>query len=254
MRSSDLARLAGVTVRTLRHYHQIGVLPEPTRSSNGYRVYDTAALVTVLRIRRLVDLGFSLPQISTVLAGTEPPPDAVFDALDAEFAAQIDRLTRQREVLAHLRQHNAFPDLPPEIASYHDVLRRVGLPDGAAALDRDHTLLLMHLVGSDGSNHLATVYELLSHPDRAPAAAAAMTAWANLGGEATPVDIDMLVDRLTELFRPVVSDLAARDLPDLSLRPETWFQEYTKDYLTPAQQEVLERVRAALDTSSDEGP
>ncbi|MEV4016841.1 MerR family DNA-binding transcriptional regulator [Nonomuraea angiospora] len=37
MLSSELAELAGVTVRTLRHYHQIGLLPEPRRASGGYR-------------------------------------------------------------------------------------------------------------------------------------------------------------------------------------------------------------------------
>ena len=35
MLSSELAELAGVTVRTLRHYHQIGLLPEPPRTAGG---------------------------------------------------------------------------------------------------------------------------------------------------------------------------------------------------------------------------
>lgn len=39
MRSGELAELAGVSVRTLRHYHRIGLLPEPPRTSAGYRTY-----------------------------------------------------------------------------------------------------------------------------------------------------------------------------------------------------------------------
>ena len=39
MRSNEVAKLAGVTVRTLRHYHQLGLLAEPERSENGYRDY-----------------------------------------------------------------------------------------------------------------------------------------------------------------------------------------------------------------------
>ncbi|HJF65313.1 MAG TPA: MerR family DNA-binding transcriptional regulator [Slackia equolifaciens] len=39
MRSKEVAEFAGVTVRTLRHYHQLGILPEPPRSANGYREY-----------------------------------------------------------------------------------------------------------------------------------------------------------------------------------------------------------------------
>ena len=36
LRSGDVAKLAGVTVRTLRHYRRIGLLPEPPRDDNGY--------------------------------------------------------------------------------------------------------------------------------------------------------------------------------------------------------------------------
>ena len=50
MLSSELAELAGVTVRTLRHYHQIGLLPEPPRSTGGYRRYNVSDLVRLLRI------------------------------------------------------------------------------------------------------------------------------------------------------------------------------------------------------------
>ena len=50
MRSNDVAKLAGVTVRTLRHYHQLGLLPEPPRQANGYRDYSPADVARVLRI------------------------------------------------------------------------------------------------------------------------------------------------------------------------------------------------------------
>jgi len=39
MRIGELAAIAGVTTRTVRHYHRIGLLPEPERQSNGYREY-----------------------------------------------------------------------------------------------------------------------------------------------------------------------------------------------------------------------
>ena len=49
MRSNDVAKLAGVTVRTLRHYHQLGLLSEPPRRANGYRDYSPADVARVLR-------------------------------------------------------------------------------------------------------------------------------------------------------------------------------------------------------------
>lgn len=60
MRSKELADLAGVTVRALRHYHQLGLLPEPPRAKNGYREYGAVDLARVLRIKRLSSLGISL--------------------------------------------------------------------------------------------------------------------------------------------------------------------------------------------------
>ncbi|VXB80108.1 MerR family transcriptional regulator [Citricoccus sp. K5] len=253
MRSRDLADRAGITVRTLRHYHQIGLLEESARSSNGYRDYDTHALVKVLRIRRLVTLGFSLPQIATMLDGNEPPPGTMLDALDVEYAAQIKHLTRQRELLSHLRRYEALPDLPPEIAPFHSVLRQSGLPDSAAATDRDHTLLLLHLIGAEGQDYLRVIYELLSHPHRASSVAAAMTAWASLDGESTSDEIVKLSHQLTDLFLPVIDELAAltEDFPDFSEPPEQTFQQHTTNYLTSAQRAVLERVRADLDKSAD---
>ncbi|MEE2030767.1 MerR family transcriptional regulator [Rhodococcus chondri] len=65
----ELARAAGVTSRTLRHYGDVGVL-EPTRTGrSGMRFYDSGALVRLQRILLLRDLGLGLAAIREVLAG-----------------------------------------------------------------------------------------------------------------------------------------------------------------------------------------
>jgi DNA-binding transcriptional MerR regulator len=65
----DIARLAGTTSRTLRHYGDVGLL-EPSRvAANGYRYYDAAALARLQRILLLRELGLGLPAIADVLAG-----------------------------------------------------------------------------------------------------------------------------------------------------------------------------------------
>jgi DNA-binding transcriptional MerR regulator len=67
----DVARLAGTTSRTLRHYDDIGLL-RPTRTAdNGYRYYDADALTRLQRILLLRDLGLGLPAIGEVLAGQQ---------------------------------------------------------------------------------------------------------------------------------------------------------------------------------------
>ncbi|WP_431791900.1 MerR family transcriptional regulator [Microbacterium paraoxydans] len=63
----EIARLAGTTSRTLRHYDDIGLLPPSRIAANGYRHYDAAALVRLQRILLLRELGLGLPQIAEVL-------------------------------------------------------------------------------------------------------------------------------------------------------------------------------------------
>lgn len=56
----ELATLAGVSPRAIRHYHRVGVLPDPARSPSGYRVYDCDDVDRLLAVRALADVGVSL--------------------------------------------------------------------------------------------------------------------------------------------------------------------------------------------------
>lgn len=64
----EIARLAGTTSRTLRHYGELGLLPPSRIGGNGYRYYDEKALVRLQRILLLRDLGLGLTAIGEVLA------------------------------------------------------------------------------------------------------------------------------------------------------------------------------------------
>ncbi|MYX14788.1 MerR family transcriptional regulator [Streptomyces sp. SID8374] len=65
----EIARRAGTTSRTLRHYGDLGLLTPSRVGSNGYRYYDQDALVRLQRILLLRGLGLSLPAIKGVLEG-----------------------------------------------------------------------------------------------------------------------------------------------------------------------------------------
>jgi DNA-binding transcriptional MerR regulator len=67
----DIARLAGTTSRTLRHYDDVGLLKPSRIGSNGYRYYDQAALVRLQRILLLRELGLGLPAIAEALEGQQ---------------------------------------------------------------------------------------------------------------------------------------------------------------------------------------
>ena len=67
---SQLAAYAGVTVRAVRHYHQIGLLPEPARDRSGYRTYGAADVVRLIRIRTLAEAGVPLARVQELLDAT----------------------------------------------------------------------------------------------------------------------------------------------------------------------------------------
>lgn len=63
----QVAELAGVTVRALRYYDEIGLLPPSGRTGAGYRRYTPADLDRLARVLYYRELGFSLGQIATIL-------------------------------------------------------------------------------------------------------------------------------------------------------------------------------------------
>jgi len=65
----EIARRAGTTSRTLRHYGDVGLLEPSRKGANGYRYYDQEALVRLQRILLLRELGLPLPAIKDVLEG-----------------------------------------------------------------------------------------------------------------------------------------------------------------------------------------
>jgi DNA-binding transcriptional MerR regulator len=67
LRSGELARLAGVSTDTLRHYERKGVLSVPRRLRNGYREYAAEALDRVLMVRRALSVGFTLDELARIL-------------------------------------------------------------------------------------------------------------------------------------------------------------------------------------------
>ncbi len=95
---SEAAELLGVTAKTIRHYHAIGLLAEPQRDVNGYRLYTPAELRQMQAIRRLQSYGLTLKQIQFILHSGDPDTDLhrFLMQRDAELSAQIDQLQQQQ--------------------------------------------------------------------------------------------------------------------------------------------------------------
>ena len=137
----QLAAHAGVTVRAVRHYHAKGLLPEPARDDSGYRRYDAAAVVDLVRIRTLADAGVPLARVRELLAADDDEFAAAVAEIDRRLAAEIDERRRHRRRIARLASGEALT-LPPEAVAYVERMREFGFPDRLIEIERDSWILI----------------------------------------------------------------------------------------------------------------
>ena len=90
----DIARLAGTTSRTLRHYDDVGLVKPSRIGGNGYRYYDADALVRLQRVLLLRELGLGIPAIGEVMAGQRDDSLALRTHLEW-LAQEKERIGRQ---------------------------------------------------------------------------------------------------------------------------------------------------------------
>ncbi|BCY09958.1 MerR family transcriptional regulator [Actinoplanes sp. L3-i22] len=137
----QLAGYAGVTVRAVRHYHHVGLLPEPERDASGYRRYGATAVVSLIKIRTLADAGVPLSEIDALLRADAPAFAAAVARIDARLAAEIAQRAVSREQIARLAagDHAALPD---EVTFYLRRLLEIGASERIVAAERDGWILM----------------------------------------------------------------------------------------------------------------
>jgi DNA-binding transcriptional MerR regulator len=104
----ELARLMGLTVKTIRYYSDIGLVPEASRTPSGYRRYDDAGMARLELVRTLRDLGIDLAAIRRIAEQRmtlEEVASAHADAIDLH----IRQLTLRRAVLRALARNGSRP-------------------------------------------------------------------------------------------------------------------------------------------------
>ncbi|MEV5018943.1 MerR family transcriptional regulator [Streptomyces sp. NPDC053782] len=132
----ELASYTGVTVRTVRHYHAKGLLPEPERDHSGYRRYDAGAVIELIRIRTLAEAGVPLARVRELLkADAEEFAEAVAD-IDERLVGEIRERQRHRERIARLASGDSLA-LPPEVVEFLDRLRGLGVDERIVRVERD---------------------------------------------------------------------------------------------------------------------
>jgi DNA-binding transcriptional MerR regulator len=137
----QLAAYAGVTVRAVRHYHQIGLLPEPERDASGYRRYGATAVVSLIKIRTLASAGVPLSQIGQMLEVGAPAFAEAVQRIDSQLRDEIERLETSRKQIAQLAAGDNLA-LPPEVVAYLDRLREIGASEPMVESQRDGWILV----------------------------------------------------------------------------------------------------------------
>lgn len=137
----QLASYAGVTIRAVRHYHQIGLLPEPERDTSGYRTYDASAVVRLIRIRTLAEAGVPLARVRELLDADPATFAAATAEIDRQLRRQIREIQEHRRKIAQLGSADSLA-LPAEVVDYLDRLRAAGAPEAVIGPERDAWILM----------------------------------------------------------------------------------------------------------------
>src|SRR3954462_9657767 len=117
LRIGDFARLAGVTVRALRHYEERSLLrPALVDPASGYRLYRTEQLAALDKVLALRDLGFSLRETRALLEGSAEDVEARLGAQRDRLAAEVRRLTGRLRRLDALQRAVAGHPRAPEMS------------------------------------------------------------------------------------------------------------------------------------------
>ncbi|MDT9697937.1 MerR family transcriptional regulator [Streptomyces sp. P17] len=241
MRIGELADAVGVTTRTVRHYHHLGLLPEPERLPNGYRDYTLRHAVVLARIRRLTELGLGLAEVRDVLADDVGKDLAeVLSELDEDLARQEAALRERRARLRALLESeggiSVEGPVSPELAS---LFRRTAhLSDSPmAAKDREILALIETTAGPEERERLSGIMSAaMEDPGGVERARAAYALLDDLA-DAEPDD-----PRVDEAARALVDCLPGELMPAAPLDHDNSFLRALYADFAPAQAEAIRRT------------
>jgi DNA-binding transcriptional MerR regulator len=114
MHIGELAERTGLSLRTIRHYDDVGLLPATARTEGGFRVYSEADAARLMVIKQMKPLGFSLEEMAEILGllaaeQTSGSADTATPAAHARLAEFLERAEHQRAKMArNLSQADDF--------------------------------------------------------------------------------------------------------------------------------------------------
>ncbi len=258
MRSKEMAKLAGVSVRTFRHYHSLGLMPEPERSANGYRDYSPADLARLLRIKRLASLGFPLSQVGSLLEDIDDESSqagcalqgrtaqSALDELDRELELQIKALERQRKIVAQLKSEGLSPDVPVRFGRLLQRLQRFESVSLASGDERMALLLAGHLYTDSEMSELERVVDALEDESVASRLAEVDRRCMALAPDASKKERDAVVEDALSVLRPLLERFDAANWSGEQTERDRLLDEAANEGLNAAQRDVTGRIEEAI--------
>ncbi|HUX70485.1 MAG TPA: MerR family transcriptional regulator [Cellulomonadaceae bacterium] len=159
----QLASYTGVSAKTVRFYHTIGLLVEPARDASGYRRYAAADAIALVKIRALAEAGVPLAQIPALLTAGPQERVAALERIDDDLERQVTRLHETRRRLRGLAVPRS--GLPPGVQDYLDLLAQIGLSAQWIGMERDLWLLAFATHPQSAALLLAEQHEAKTLPE-----------------------------------------------------------------------------------------
>lgn len=158
------AAFVGVTVKTVRHYHRLGLVAEPDRDSSGYRRYGSADLHRLIQVRTLAGAGVPLAGIADLLDAGPERFAAALDDVRRRLTEQIEDLTARRDTL-HRLAHGDRALLPDRACAVLDRLAGAGFGPDYVAVQREALVLVRALMPEILDSFLTRLELLLDDPE-----------------------------------------------------------------------------------------
>lgn len=154
------ASFAGVTIKTIRHYHRLGLVDEPLRDSSGYRRYGSSDLLRLVQVRTLAESGVPLSEIRTLLGADPQRFAADLAEVKRRLTERIEELTARRALLDQLANGDRAL-LPDRACALLDRAAGLGFTPEEVAIHREGMVLTRALVPDSFDDYLAVAEHAL---------------------------------------------------------------------------------------------
>ncbi|SEK97447.1 MerR family transcriptional regulator [Rhodococcus maanshanensis] len=154
------AVFAGVTIKTVRHYHKQGLVEEPERDSSGYRRYGSGDLLRLVQVRTLAGAGVPLAEIGPLLDADATLFAAALADVERNLTERIQELIARRDTLHRLADGDRAM-LPDRAVALLDRMPGLGLTTDDVAASREGLVLAKALVPEGFDDYLTHVEHAL---------------------------------------------------------------------------------------------